>query len=85
MSFYLNKIIKLSGNYYEWNEKMVEITGVSGNSYGVIAQEVQKEFPEMVELQENGYLAVDYKQLIPVMIEAIKELKQELDSLKNTI
>jgi hypothetical protein len=82
MSFYLNKIIKLNGKYYEWNEKMTEITGISGNSYGVIAQEVQKEFPEMVEVQENGYLAVDYKQLIPVMIEAIKELKLELDSLK---
>lgn len=83
MSFYLNKIIKLNGRYYEWNEKMTEITGTSGNSYGVIAQEVQKEFPEMVEMQENGYLAVDYRQLIPVMIEAIKELKLEIDSLKN--
>lgn len=85
MSFYLNKILKLNGRYYEWNEKMTEITGVSGNSYGVIAQEVQKEFPEMVEMQENGYLAVDYRQLIPVMIEAIKELKGEVDSLKNSI
>ena len=45
-------------------------------------QEVQKEFPEMVELQENGYLAVDYRQLVPVMIEAIKELKHEMDFLK---
>ena len=61
---------------------MEEISGVKGNSYGVIAQEVQKEFPEMVERQDNGYLAVDYKQLIPVMIEAIKELKYEIDTLK---
>lgn len=85
MGFYLDKTTKLNGMYYEWNEKMTEITGVSGNSYGVIAQEVQKEFPEMVEMQENGYLAVDYRQLIPVMIEAIKELKEEIDCLKNTI
>lgn len=82
MGFYLDKIIKLNGKYYEWNEKMEEITGVTGNSYGVIAQEIQKEFPEMVEMQESGYLAVDYKQLIPVMIEAIKELKQEIDVIK---
>lgn len=82
MGIYLNKLSKLNGMYYQWNEKMTEISGVSGNSYGVIAQEVQKEFPEMVELQENGYLAVDYKQLVPVMIEAIKELKQELDDIK---
>lgn len=82
MGFYLDKITKISGKYYEWNDKMKEITGVTGNSYGVIAQEVQKEFPEMVERQENGYLAVDYRQLIPVMIEAIKELKSEIDLLK---
>ena len=83
MGFYLDKITKLNGKYYEWNKKMEEITGITGNAYGVIAQEVQKEFPEMVEMQENGYLAVDYRQLIPVMIEAIKVLKQELDSLNN--
>lgn len=82
MKVFLDKIIRLNGMYYEWNEKMNEISGVTGNSYGVIAQEVQKEFPEMVEMQENGYLAVDYKQLIPVMIEAIKELKEEIDLLK---
>jgi hypothetical protein len=83
MGFYLDKVTKLNGKYYEWNEKMKEITGVTGNAYGVIAQEVQKEFPEMVERQENGYLAVDYMQLIPVMIEAIKELKKEVDFLKD--
>lgn len=85
MGFYLSKITKLNGMYYEWNEKMTEITGTSGNSYGVIAQEVQKEFPEMVQLQENGYLAVDYIQLIPVMIESIKELNDEVKNLKGII
>jgi uncharacterized protein YfbU (UPF0304 family) len=85
MSFYLDKILKLNGKYYEWNEKMREITGITGNSYGVIAQEVQKEFPEMVKREEDGYLVVDYIQLIPVMIEAIKELKLELDSLKKEV
>lgn len=85
MRFYLDKILKLNGAYYEWNEKMTEITGVSGNSYGVIAQEVQKEFPEMVKMQENGYLSVDYIQLIPVMIESIKELNQEIENLKEII
>ena len=85
MDTYLDKIVRLNGIYYQWNEKMTEISGIYGNSYGVIAQEVQKEFPEMVEMQENGYLAVDYKQLVPVIIEAIKELKQELDYTKALI
>ena len=82
---YIEKIIRLNGKYYTWNEKMEEITGITGNSYGVIAQEVQKEFPEMVQMQENGYLTVDYNQLIPVMIEAIKELKMEIDSIKTVL
>ena len=85
MGLYLDKVTKLNGMYYQWNEKMTEISGVCGNSYGVIAQEVQKEFPEMVEIQKNGYLAVDYKQLVPVIIEAIKELKQEIDYIKSLI
>jgi len=85
MDFYLNKIIKLNGMYYEWNDKMTEITGVSGYSHGVIAQEVQKEFPEMVEMQENGYLAVDYIQLIPVIIESIKELNNKIENLNEII
>jgi len=78
----LNRILNISGKYYEWNEKMKELDGKTGFEYGVIAQEVQKEFPEMVTMQSDGYLAVDYIQLIPVMIEAIKELKLEIDSIK---
>ncbi len=82
MNFYLNKLSKINCTYYQWNEKMTELTGKSGSSYGVLAQEIQKEFPEMVFLEEDGYYSVDYIQLIPVMIQAIKELKQEIDILK---
>jgi hypothetical protein len=78
----LNKIMNINGKYYEWNDEMKELTGKTGFEYGVIAQEVQKEFPEMVNMGRDGYLRVDYIQLIPVLIEAIKELKEELDLLK---
>jgi len=74
--------MNLSGNRYDWNENMKNLTGATGVEYGVLAQEVQKEFPEMVMKGNDGYLRVDYIQLIPVMIEAIKELKQEIDQLK---
>ncbi len=79
----LDKLLKVNGKKYEWNEKMEELTGIGGNHYGVIAQEVQKEFPEMVSRGDDGYLTVDYIQLIPVIIEAIRELKVEMDSLKD--
>lgn len=41
---------------------------------GLIAQEVQKVFPELVRQERDGYLSVNYTDLIPVMIEAMKEL-----------
>ena len=79
---YLSRLSNINGKYYEWNEKMTEFTGQSGYEYGVIAQEVQKEFPEIVKMGNDGYLTVDYIQLIPILIEAVKELKQEIDKLK---
>lgn len=79
---YLNKLSNINGKYYEWNDNMKDLTGKTGFEYGVIAQELQKEFPEMVNVEESGYLSVDYKQLIPVLIEAVKELKMEIDLIK---
>lgn len=79
----IEKLLNINGKKYEWNEKMTEITGIKGSHHGVIAQEVQKEFPEIVFESPEGYLQVDYIQLIPVMIEAIKELKIEIDQLKS--
>lgn len=79
----LEKLLSLRGVKYEWNHIMHSLTGKSGTEYGVIAQEVQKEFPEMVQEGSDGYLEVDYIQLIPVMIEAIRELKDEINTLKS--
>jgi hypothetical protein len=51
---------------------------------GVIAQDVQKVLPEAVSVidPENGYLGVSYPSLIPVLIEAVKEQQQKIDSLQ---
>ena len=54
----------------------------SGHDIGVIAQEVEKVFPEVVADRENGYKAVKYEKLVSVLIEGIKELKQEVETLK---
>ena len=56
-----------------------------GRDVGVIAQEVQKVIPEIVVERTNGYLGVDYKRLIPLLTESIKELKQEVEDLKKKV
>ena len=45
--------------------------------YGLIAQEIQELYPDLVYEDSNGYLSVNYVGLIPILIEAIKELKAE--------
>lgn len=52
--------------------------------FGLMAQDVQKVFPEMVSIvdSENGYLGVSYIQLVPVLVQANKELQKENDDLQ---
>ena len=49
---------------------------------GLIAQEVEELFPELVITDEDGIKSVDYSKMVPVLVEAIKELKSENDDLK---
>lgn len=50
--------------------------------YGLLAQEVQKLFPELVDKDGAGYLSVNYVELIPLLIQAIQELSAEVEELK---
>lgn len=50
--------------------------------YGFLAQNVQEVFPELVHTDNNGYMAVDYIGLIPVLVQSINELRAELAELK---
>ncbi len=52
---------------------------------GIKAQEVQKVLPEIVKTDTNGKLAVSYVELIPVLMNAIKELKSEIGTLKQLV
>jgi len=75
----LERVASLSGNTFDWNDKTDKV----GSETGVIAQEVQAlGLPDVVTERDDGYLAVRYEKLIPLLIEAIKELKAEVEELK---
>jgi hypothetical protein len=81
----LDKIGKINGYEFDWNDKSPGWARERGHDVGVIAQEVQKVLPEVVVERKSGYLGVDYKRLIPLLVESIKELKQEVENLKKKV
>ena len=52
------------------------------NHYGLLAQEVQKVFPNVVYEGQDGYLSINYTELIPVLIKSVQELSTEVVELK---
>jgi hypothetical protein len=81
----LDKIGGIRGVEFDWNEDSPGWARERGHDVGVIAQEVQKVLPEVVQERKNGYLGVDYKRIVPLLIESVKELKQEVDDLKKKV
>ena len=48
----------------------------------MIAQELQTIYPDLVKEGQDGYLGINYVELVPILIRAIQELKEELDEVK---
>ena len=85
----LLKVSQLSGVEFDWKELTAEekktVHGNEGHDVGVIAQEVEKVLPEVVTERENGYKAVKYEKMVPLLIEAIKELTEQNKELKSEV
>jgi hypothetical protein len=95
----LSKVEKIRGVYYDWKDetKQYGFEPDKKHDVGVIAQEVEEILPEIVTLApfdrttENGsksgknFLTVKYEKLTPLLIEAIKELANENESLKQRL
>jgi hypothetical protein len=77
----LQKIIQLNGYNYYWKDESAD----NSVQTGVLAQEVQKLFPQLVREDITGTLSVNYSGLIPVLIESIKEQQQQIDALKKLV
>jgi len=69
----LEKISMLNGYTFNWINNKKE-------AVGIVAQEVEKVFPQIVSTGEDGLKRVSYDSLIPLLIESIKDLKNKLDN-----
>lgn len=70
----LSKVLSLQGVTYDWRrEEFPERNFLVGKQYGLIAQELERIIPELVDTDEEGWKSIEYSHLVPVLIEAIKE------------
>ena len=87
----LDKVLSLSGFTFEWNELGAKVLGISEGSkaVGVSAQEVEKIVPEAVKPivtpEGDEFLSVKYEKLVPLLIEAIKELNDKVENLQQQL
>jgi hypothetical protein len=81
----LDKVMSLTGFYHEANETAQALGYTPVREVGVSAQDVQRVMPEVVAPApiDPQYMTVRYERMVPLLIEAIKELKTEVDLLKS--
>jgi hypothetical protein len=80
----LDKVCSLNGFYYRANEKAQKLGYKDELQVGLSAQEVQKVLPEVIKdaPADSNYMTLDYAKTVPLLVEAIKELKAEIEELK---
>ena len=76
----LDKVEKLQGITFNWKEPGLANLN---EDIGFIAQDVQKVLPELVRKNENGKLSLRHQGIVPVLLEAIKELSDKVKALEN--
>jgi Chaperone of endosialidase/Head domain of trimeric autotransporter adhesin len=77
----LQSLIKLNGYSYYWKDSRKS----KEQQIGVLAQELQKVFPQLVHTDNEGKLSVNYSGLIPVLIESTKELNDKIEKQQKQI
>lgn len=91
----LSKVCAMEGFTYEWNDVAEKVGMADGDKHlGLSAQTVEPLVPEVVVVNDmlinpddgtNDYKTIRYERLVPLLVEAIKDLKTENDSLKTRI
>ena len=73
---------KINGYLFEWD---TDDHRSGETDLGVIAQEVQEVLPFLVSQRDDGTLAVKYQSLIPLLVDAVKNLKQDVEELREIV
>ena len=81
----LFKVQQIRGVTFDWNEKSNELQQEKGHDVGLIAQEVEKVLPEVIQIREDGIKAISYEKVVPLLVEAIKEQQTIIEDLSNRI
>lgn len=81
----LDKVQSIGGYTFDWSDDVLKSRGgedgyfVRSHDVGVIAQQIESVLPEAVVERSDGFKAVRYELLVPLLIEAIKELSSKVD------
>ena len=87
----LYKLKKIRGVMFNWNDEVVEQRGgedkyfVRKQDTGIIAQDVEQVLPEVVATRKDGYKAVRYEKMAGLIIQAINELADEVEEIKQRL
>jgi hypothetical protein len=83
----VGKVESLRGVYYNWNDLAVRLgydeDRGGRDEVGLLAQEVEAILPQAVYSDDQGYLRISYDRLVPVLVEAIKELSARIATLES--
>ncbi len=79
-------LFRLSPFEFKWKVKEYPGKGLpEGKHFGLSAQEVERYFPEVVREDNEGYKAISYEELIPLLLEAIKYQQEEIEGLREEV
>ena len=82
----LDKVLRLNGVTYNWRiDEFPSYQFEEGEKIGLIAQDVEKVFPELVKKESDGIKSVNYSNMTAVLVEAMKEQQKIIDEQNKRI
>lgn len=82
----LEKVLNLKGIYFNWKkDQYPDLNFEEDRQIGFVAQELNEILPEVVSQGTDGFYSIDYGKLTPLLVEAIKEQQQTIQSLEDKL